>query len=258
MSAKRPLTVTASEPLGGGMDIHKPKPWHGLREFLKEYVIIVVGVLTALGAEQAVEVMRHRAEAAEAREAVRAEVAADITRIKQRTFAEGCVEVRLAEIEQIVEGAAPDGRIRSPSWIGRPPRYAVESARWDAASQSGRLSLLPPDWQSKFGFLYTTLRYYYEMNNAEEQTWSSLDGLTRLDRLTPDGKLAIKAEIEQARFYNDSMHQVAELIMARAAAQGLRPTNRHDPPFAACWPITTPTNEGRARLIAAGSFGVRR
>ena len=25
------------------MDLHKPKPWHGLREFLKEYVIIVVG-----------------------------------------------------------------------------------------------------------------------------------------------------------------------------------------------------------------------
>src|SRR6185437_10385130 len=37
------------------MDIHKPKPWHGLREFLKEYVIIVVGVLTALGAEAVVE-----------------------------------------------------------------------------------------------------------------------------------------------------------------------------------------------------------
>jgi len=37
------------------MDLHKPKPWHGLREFLKEYVIIVVGVLTALGGEQAVE-----------------------------------------------------------------------------------------------------------------------------------------------------------------------------------------------------------
>ena len=31
------------------MDIHKPKPWHGFREFLKEYAIIVVGVLTALG-----------------------------------------------------------------------------------------------------------------------------------------------------------------------------------------------------------------
>jgi hypothetical protein len=31
------------------MDIHKPKSWHGFREFLKEYAIVVVGVLTAPG-----------------------------------------------------------------------------------------------------------------------------------------------------------------------------------------------------------------
>jgi hypothetical protein len=37
------------------MDIHKPKPWRGWREFLKEYAIIVVGVLTALAAEQGAE-----------------------------------------------------------------------------------------------------------------------------------------------------------------------------------------------------------
>lgn len=80
------------------------------------------------------------------------------------------------------------------------------------------------------------------------QTWSSLDGLTGLDRLTPDGKLAIKAEIEQARFYNGSMHQVAHLIVQRAAAQGLRPTERHDTPFGVCWSIETPTAVGRANV----------
>jgi hypothetical protein len=42
------------------MDIHKPKPWRSAREFLKEYLIIVVGVLTALAGEQTVEsVHRH-------------------------------------------------------------------------------------------------------------------------------------------------------------------------------------------------------
>ena len=37
------------------MEIHKPKPWHGVREFLKEYAIVVAGVLTALAGEQVVE-----------------------------------------------------------------------------------------------------------------------------------------------------------------------------------------------------------
>ncbi|HXA38544.1 MAG TPA: hypothetical protein VNW53_06050 [Phenylobacterium sp.] len=222
-----------------------------MREFLKEYLIIVVGVLTALGAEQAAEALRHRADAAEAQDAIRAEVVVDITRIEQRDFAYDCVEARLDELERVVDTSTATGGIRGPSWIGRPPRYAVEAARWDAASQSGRVSLLPTTWQSRFGFLYTTLRYYYEMNNAEQQTWSRLDGLTGLDRLSPDGKLAAKAEIEQARFYNGSMHQVAGLILSRAAAEGLRPTLRRDPPFSVCWAITTPTREGLARMPGA-------
>ena len=37
------------------MDIHRPKAWHGGRELLKEIAIIVLGVLIALGAEQAVQ-----------------------------------------------------------------------------------------------------------------------------------------------------------------------------------------------------------
>jgi hypothetical protein len=230
------------------MDIHKPKPWRGVREFLKEYAIIVVGVLTALAAEQAAEALRHRADAAEAQEAIRAEVVVDITRIEQRDFSHDCVRARLDEIEKIVDASGADGRIRGLSWIGRPPRYGVESARWDAASQSGRVSLLPAEWQSQFGYLYTTLRYYYDMNNVEQQTWSRLDGLSGIDRLSPDGKLIIKGEIEQARFYDGSLHQVAGLLLSRAAAAGLRPTVRHDPPFSVCWPVTTPAVAGRARM----------
>src|SRR4051794_8071910 len=98
------------------MDIHKPKPWHGVREFLKEYVIIVVGVLTALAAEGAVEAVRHRMEAAEATEAIRGEIVSDITRIRQRDFAHGCVDKRLNELSGVVDATAPDGRIRGPSW----------------------------------------------------------------------------------------------------------------------------------------------
>jgi hypothetical protein len=37
------------------MEFHKPKPIHNWREFLKEYAIIVLGVATALAAEQGVE-----------------------------------------------------------------------------------------------------------------------------------------------------------------------------------------------------------
>ena len=55
------------------MDIHLPKPFHNWREFLKEYGIIVLGVLTALGLEQAIEWVHHRAQVREATERLRAE-----------------------------------------------------------------------------------------------------------------------------------------------------------------------------------------
>jgi hypothetical protein len=51
------------------MEIHKPEPWRGWREFLKEYLIIVVGVLTALGGEQVVEQLHWQHVVHEAREA---------------------------------------------------------------------------------------------------------------------------------------------------------------------------------------------
>ncbi len=37
------------------MDIHKPRPWCGWREFANEVAVIVPGVPIALGAEPAVE-----------------------------------------------------------------------------------------------------------------------------------------------------------------------------------------------------------
>jgi hypothetical protein len=72
------------------MDIHKPKPWHGVREFLKEYVIIVVGVLTALGAEQVVEALHTRAELAEARAALHEEVSANAGYIRYALQEDRC------------------------------------------------------------------------------------------------------------------------------------------------------------------------
>ena len=54
------------------MEVHKPKPIRNWREFLKEYAIIVIGVLTALAAEQAVETLHEHGRASQARTSIRA------------------------------------------------------------------------------------------------------------------------------------------------------------------------------------------
>jgi hypothetical protein len=59
------------------MEIHKPKPIHNWREFLKEVGIIVLGVSIALGAEQAVEYFHWKNRIRDAAEAMRIELGVD-------------------------------------------------------------------------------------------------------------------------------------------------------------------------------------
>jgi len=139
------------------MDIHKPKPWHGVREFLKEYVIIVVGVLTALGGEQIVERIHERQVVAEARENIRRELADDFVVFDKRKLVQPCIVQRLDEVGALLKAAGRPG-YKPPSWIGRPQMWDVQTTRWEAASQAGRTTLFGVDEQAHYSGVYTSLQ----------------------------------------------------------------------------------------------------
>ena len=85
------------------MQIHKPKPWHSLREFLKEYQIIVVGVLTALAGEQTVEWFHWRQVGVETREALNHELSFDLGAVQTRIDQAPCMARRLSELKTVFE-----------------------------------------------------------------------------------------------------------------------------------------------------------
>ncbi len=234
------------------MHIHKPKPLHGVRELLSEVGVIVVGIVIALGLEQIVEGVRHGRETAEARETIRAEVATDITRTNQRVLKQACIDRRLDELQAILDQRSADGRIARPNWIGRPSRYAIESNRWDAATHSGRVSLLGADEQATFGFMYAILSYYYDMENGEQLVWAKIQALQGVDNLTPDGLLTMRQLLGEARFYNGSIRQISKHIVERGRAAGLAPSARADNSTTACWPMTLTSDEIASRTKASG------
>ena len=84
------------------MDIHKPKPIRNWREFLKEYAIIVIGVLTALAAEQAVEWLHWQSEVKTARAALAAEFALNDTIFARRMAFAPCFERQDDEAKAII------------------------------------------------------------------------------------------------------------------------------------------------------------
>ena len=78
------------------MDIHKPKPWHGWRELLKEIGTIVTGVLIAIAFEQAVEWLHWRHRLSDADAAVRHELHDDnLPQAYARIVVRGCLDRQL-------------------------------------------------------------------------------------------------------------------------------------------------------------------
>jgi hypothetical protein len=186
------------------MDIHKPKPWHGVREFLKEYVIIVVGVLTALAGEQAVEKIHERQVVAEARENIRRELADDFVVFGKRKATETCIARRLDEIDALLKAAGRAG-YKPPSWIGRPQMWDVHTTRWETASQAGRTTLFDVDEQARYSDIYTGLAVVRAAEDSEQAAWAQLRALENDPAPSPALIAALKLALQQARFQDWNM-----------------------------------------------------
>ncbi len=149
------------------MDIRKPKPWHGLREFLKEYVIIVVGVLTALGAEAGVEALhwRHVTEIAE--RSLRAEVSENFDHARGWLSTWPCETARTVELAQALN--AGEGPWRG-THVEIPPTTAVKPVlpqveregkrsyaltAWETAVAEGVVPHLPEAEAQLYARIYT-------------------------------------------------------------------------------------------------------
>jgi hypothetical protein len=237
------------------MDIHKPKPWHGWREFLKEYVIIVVGVLTALAAEQSVGTIHNRMRAAEARELIRGELEFNLARLRSRIELRGCVQRRIEEVQTLLDGAAENPAIITPRWIGRPSFWSMQTHRWQASAQAGEAALLNRDELEAYGLEYTQLRVFEEDLATEQTDWAKLRTLEHLRRLDAQSAFELNATLQDARYRDWRAMRQAEQILDRAQAMRLRVVpNTTLAPKTICFPITTPRAEA-LRLAGARSIG---
>jgi hypothetical protein len=206
------------------MDIHKPKPWHSVREFLKEYLIIVVGVLTALGAEQAVEALHERGLAREAGEAIAAEMQDNVNRIAFRQAQQSCIDTRLKAITGLLADWAA-GKAPPPGlFLGDPGDFPMVQQRWQANLNSGRFSRQSGAEQGQQAEFYTQLAILQEMESREHYVWSELrtlelgPGVLRLD-LRPN----LVAALQSARTDASDIGQLGGDMLKTARRSGHTP-----------------------------------
>jgi len=227
------------------MDIHKPKPWHGVREFLKEYVIIVVGVLTALAAEQTAENLNKGREAREANERVRAEMGRNLAYAAEQLAVSDCLDARLDAIRKVLVETRGKPLPRLPhlvSSIVEP--FSVEE--WTSAVQSGlhqRFSALERD---AFPLMATAIHQGRETEIVEYERWRVLTTLEDDPRiLDPVTREQLLQTVALARDNNHRRAGMAKFVLAYG--------RRLNIPLATRDPDGTPiveTEKVRARLCA--------
>ena len=206
------------------MDIHKPKPWHGVREFLKEYVIIVVGVLTALGAEQAVEALHWRhliwplADAMELKDPFDREVRNAAIRGAQGP----CVTGRLAQLSAILQQAAANGQLPPLAALGHPAHLPWTVRTWEALLAAGTLAHMPQPQMLAYTAIRQSTAYLSSLSDQEEDNWITLDSMAGPGRRLSDVDAEqLRLALVRASATNAEMVRVSAALSERVRATGL-------------------------------------
>jgi hypothetical protein len=164
------------------MDVHKPKPWHGFREFLKEYAIIVVGVLTALGGEQAVEWTHRQQEVAEAREALKAEIDLDLRIAISGETEDRCWLELLDRRATWAKGAGPKPSADAPGRGGGFAGYFATT--WDVAKSSA-VAHMPLSERTAYARFYAGVANQQSLVDRQREAAGRMELYIHQDKLSP-------------------------------------------------------------------------
>ena len=242
------------------MEIHKPKPVHNWRELLSEVGVVVIGIVIALSLEEGLRALHDRGIASEAREAVRQEIRQNLSFMSGRLETQPCIERRLDEVGSLLESSR-EGELKTrPNWVSQPSVYFLSNQRWQAATGSGRISLLTTDEQGSLGVFSVINTRFNDAEAREQAAWSQLRGLeTWQGPLGSQGRVHFTTALQEARYELWETRITIGLALRLAKKLGIEPDmpktmdNNYVIPHAICLPISTSREQALKTLSQDGS-----
>lgn len=205
------------------MEVHRPKPAHGWRTFLGEVGIIVLGVLIALVAEQAVRALewRHKVHAAQA--AMAAELRDDDgPQAYARAAMHDCLQQELDAIRAAVETGAPRAEV-----LRRVEAYKVSFWTWDSlaytAAMNGELSThMETEALSGWTSAYATMTALDRANQKEFADTAELHALSRTGGALSDSeRQALLRAVETLRRDDLTIMSAVRVMLPAIAKAGV-------------------------------------
>ena len=227
------------------MDTHKPKASRNWRGFLKEYGIIVIGVLTALAAQQAAESLNHREMVDRGEAALRDNFARFVQYKAEIDLEAPCMAARAAEIRAILDGAGRSRRLGSVGTIPQPYPLPWQIDTWEAMVAAGAAPYLPQAKTVLYSRIAMSGVDLYNVATSEWADWGALRSLSGASRPFSEAEEAkardtLARAVEEAgreRFIAEhtverirSTHLLDQKTYEEAVARGRHPTH----PMAMC------------------------
>lgn len=196
------------------MEVHKPKQIQNWRELLKEWGIIVLGVFTALFAEQAVQSIdwNHKVEAAVA-DMDNELGSGDGPQAYARLAIHDCVAARLNSLRSAIEHGDRGQSISLIDTIWLPERTYDSLAR-EAATASDVASHMPHQHMLQYRITYEVIPDMDRLADRELVDLSRLRALPRTGgALETSEKLSVTGAIEALRVDNDAISREARFVL---------------------------------------------
>jgi hypothetical protein len=192
------------------MDSHKPKRWHGWREFGKEVATIVLGVLIAIGAEQVVEQLHWAHEVRDARAALAGEMVHSNGHLAFRVAAEPCIVRRLDALEAVIEDAARREPTPRLGVIIPDIGNALNDNVWTNYRAAQTLTHFDVRSQAEFSAYYLQISSLRGFLADETISWAVLRVLQGdPSRLGPVDIAGLRVALQHARFDNRLIAAIA-------------------------------------------------
>ncbi|HEY5107067.1 MAG TPA: hypothetical protein VII73_09905 [Caulobacteraceae bacterium] len=219
------------------MEIHKPEPWRGWRGFLKEYGIVVLGVMTALAAGQAVEAWHYRQIVSRGEEALRDNFARFIEFRVVADREAPCLTARADQLRAILDAAGRTRRLARVGPIPQPVPLPWQIDTWEAVVGSGAAPYLPQEKAVLYSRIAMSGVDLYNAATQEWEAWHELQSLSGSARAFSEAEEAQARDTlaravghaEMVRFFAkytvwriERTHLLDRKALAQAEARGLQ------------------------------------
>jgi hypothetical protein len=201
------------------------RPEYGWRAFSTELIVVALGVLIALGAEQAVGWLGRQQEVSSLRSAMDEELSDNLAAFQFRLGQQRCLVSRLAELKALRDRALGGETAGVIGEIGRPSVATLRNSVWSARS-SEVMDAMPLEVRLDYSYLYDELGSNYEQITQEREAWRSLARFNGVRRLNEEDARTLSELLFRAETIDRVLRYNAPAIQERATRLGIQPSER--------------------------------